>query len=69
MKKLFELINKNLESSSFFGLFRRPEGEDLPIITISREKGSGGRPIAFLVARKLGPPWQVFHKDIVDQIA
>lgn len=69
MKKLFELINKNLESTSIFGFLRGRERSSLPIITISREKGSGGRPIAFLVARQLGTPWRVFHKDIVDQIA
>lgn len=69
MKKLFELINKNLESTSIFGFLRGRERSSLPIITISREKGSGGRPIAFLVARQLGAPWRVFHKDIVDQIA
>lgn len=69
MKKLFELINQNLESSHLFGFLRKRDAVKHPIITISREKGSGGRPIAFLVARKLGPPWQVFHKDIVEQIA
>lgn len=69
MKKLFELINKNLESSRLFGFLKGRDKNDLPIITISREKGSGGRPIAFLVARQLGMPWRVFHKDIVEQIA
>ncbi len=69
MKKLFELINKNLESSKLFGFLRGRDRAELPIITISREKGSGGRPIAFLVARQLGAPWRVFHKDIVEQIA
>lgn len=39
------------------------------MITISRERGSGGRPIAYLVAKILGNPWQVYHKDIVDEIA
>ena len=68
MKRLFELINKNLEST-----FLRHSGQhkdtNLPIITISRERGSGGRPIAYLLAKKLGNPWQVFHKDIVEEIA
>ena len=41
----------------------------LPVITISREKGSGGRIIAQLVAKKLGGNWKVFHKEIVDEIA
>jgi len=67
MKKLFELINKN----SFFRK-RFPLAQDssqLPIITISREKGSGGRIIAYQVAKKLGNQWQVYHKEIVEQIA
>jgi cytidylate kinase len=66
MKKLFQLVNKN-----FFGL--RPEKllakKHRPVITISREKGSGGRLIAYLVVKKLGKPWKVFHKEIIDEIA
>lgn len=69
MKKLFELINKNFEFSQFFPSYHAKGKKSLPIITISREKGSGGRPIAFLVAKKLGVPWAVFHKDIVEEIA
>jgi len=69
MKKLFELINKNLESMHILHSFQKKNGPSLPIITISREKGSAGRPIAYLVAKKLGKPWQVYHKDIVEQIA
>ncbi len=68
MRRLFELINKNLESASLLH-FRQQSHNNLPIITISREKGSGGRPISYLVAKKLGSPWQVYHKDIVDEIA
>ncbi len=40
-----------------------------PVITLSREKGSGGRPIAHLLVRKLGPPWKVYHQEIIEQIA
>lgn len=69
MKKFFELINKNFEFSQFFPSFHAKEIKNTPIITISREKGSGGRPIAFLVAKQLGSPWAVFHKDIVEEIA
>ncbi len=68
MKRLFELINKNIETT-----FLHHEGQHkdfkLPLITISRERGSGGRPIAYLLAKKLGKPWQVYHKDIVEEIA
>lgn len=69
MKKLFELINKNFLSSLLQRKTSVISPQNLPIITISREKGSGGRPIAYLVARKLGKPWKVYHKIIVEQIA
>ena len=46
-----------------------PIEKKLPLITISRETGSGGRPIAYLVAKKLGRPWKVFHKEIIDDLA
>lgn len=45
--------------------FRGP----LPVITISREMGSGGKAIANLVARRLGAKWKVYDKEIVDEIA
>ena len=68
MKRLFELINKNIEGSALHTLHTIKQSH-LPIITISRERGSGGRPIAYLVAKKLKNPWKVYHKDIVDEIA
>ena len=68
MKRLFELINKNVEGSVLRKMQRNKHCH-LPIITISRERGSGGRPIAYLVVKKLKNPWRVFHKDIVDEIA
>jgi cytidylate kinase len=68
MRRLFELINKNFESNK---LFHEAHGDKIshPIITISREKGSAGRPIAYLLAKKLGSEWQVYHKEIVEEIA
>lgn len=69
MKKIFELINKNL-----FSLFlARPKGrveeKKLPLITISREKGSGGKIIAGLVVKKLGKKWRLYHKELIEKIA
>lgn len=69
MKKIFELINKNL-----FPLFlARPEAsveeKKLPLITISREKGSGGKIIARLVVKKLGKKWRLYHKELIEKIA
>lgn len=68
MKRIFELINRNLEGTSLHHLYKN-KNFTLPIITISRERGSGGRPIAYLVAKKLKSPWRVYHKDIVEEIA
>lgn len=70
MKKLFEIVNKNSflgRHLSYLKLFEN--NRQLPIITISREKGSGGRIIAYEVAKQLGGQWKVFHKEIVEQIA
>lgn len=68
MKRLFELINRNLEGTVLHRATDHKNGT-LPIITISREQGSGGRPIAYLLAKKLGGAWKVYHKDIVEEIA
>lgn len=69
MKKLYELIQKNLSFSRVSDLFsQKSPPEELPLVTISREKGSGGRPIAHLIAKKLGKPWRVFHEEILNQI-
>lgn len=67
MRKLFELINSKF--SSVFRSKKKETSSSFPLITISREKGSGGRPIAYLVEKKLGKPWKVFHGEIVDEIA
>jgi len=66
MRKIFQLIQRNLLSEKTEAYLRLRK--KLPIITISRERGSGGRPIAYLVAKKLGPPWEVYHKQIIDDI-
>jgi len=71
MKKHYQLIQKGFLIDGLFELFNK-KGQptrELPIITISREKGSGGRPIAHLIAKKLRKPWKVFHEEIVNQIA
>ncbi len=68
VKNLFQLIEKNIDRfQKLVNGFTKKK--PLPIITISREKGSGGRPIAFLVAKKLGKKWRVYHKEIINEIA
>jgi len=70
MKKIFQLINKNLSFFSLAGFQKKDKKpKSRPIITLSREKGSGGKLIADLVAKKLGKNWKVYHKEIIEKIA
>ena len=70
MRRIFELINKNILQEFIFDRKKElPVNQDMPIITISREMGSGGRPIAQMVVKKLGKSWKLFHKDLIDDIA
>lgn len=39
------------------------------VITISRQFGAGGHTIAGMLAQRLGYPWQVWDKEIIDAIA
>lgn len=71
MKKLYQLIQKNFIFDKVFDLFQKKseqKSEPLPMITLSREKGSGGRFVAHLTAKKLGKPWKVYHKEILEEI-
>lgn len=54
MKKIFELINKNLSWLIFTRSEPPSDKKQPPLITISRERSSGGKIIAGLAVRKLG---------------
>lgn len=70
MRKIFDLINSNLFYSKLKQSVLGSESLAHPqIITISRETGSGGGTIAYLLADKLGQPWKVYHEEIVNEIA
>lgn len=67
MKTIYQLIEKNL-FDKFFPQEETVRGA-LPIITISREMGSGGKPIANMISKRLGKKWKVFDQEIIDEIA
>lgn len=73
MKRFFELIDRNVIASAMSratGIFKKSEDrKSNPLITLSREFGSGGSAIAFAVSKKLGKPWKVYHDAIVEEIA
>ena len=71
MKRLFELVEKNLFLSNISKKFSFVSKKNLskPIITLSREFGSSGSIIAEKIAKKLGKKWKAYHSEIVDKIA
>lgn len=73
MKSLFNLINKNFFLTQLYRqIFKKNlpiSSEVKPLITLSREMGSGGKIIAQMVADQLGKPWKVYHKDLIEKIA
>lgn len=65
------MINRNIANFVKNGLTVNksyPE-KGLPLITISQERDSGGKIIAYQVTKKLGGRWRVYHKEIIDEIA
>jgi len=67
MEKIYEIFQKN-----FFPQTKKlslKTNGSLPIITISREMGSGGKSIANLIALSLGKPWKVYDHELIDEIA
>lgn len=63
------MIQNNFLSSIFSENKNSRRKGPLPVITISREMGSGGKAVANLVARQLGGKWRVFDQEIIDEIA
>lgn len=41
----------------------------LPVVTISRQMGTGGSEVAQKLVEMLGPPWRVWDQQIIDAIA
>lgn len=69
MKRIYQLIEKNLFEKIFAPKKIIKIKGPLPIITISREMGSGGKPISNMVAKRLGELWKVYDQEIIDEIA
>jgi len=67
MEKFYEIFQKN-----FFPQIKKSSVRitgPLPLITISREMGSGGKATANLIALRLSKPWQVYDHEMIDKIA
>ena len=70
MKRMFDLIDRNLFLSKLSKkITKKPQKKEAPVITLSREFGSGGSIIAEKVSKMLGKKWKTYHSEIVDRIA
>ncbi len=63
MEKFYEIFQKKFFPSPL------QRNKPFPIITISREMGSGGKSTANLIALRLGKPWKVYDHELIDKIA
>ena len=66
-KTLEKIIDEQVKKWEMIRAERRVEEEALPIITISREPGSGGRIVAQRIAERLG--MDLFHQEILHEMA
>jgi len=66
MEKFYKIFKNN-----FFPPKNSTKQQDdtFPIITMSREMGSGGKSTANLIATYLGEPWVVYDHELIDKIA
>ncbi|MEK7495773.1 MAG: cytidylate kinase-like family protein [Patescibacteria group bacterium] len=62
MEKFYKIFQKKFFPSPL-------QSGPLPIITISREMGSGGKSTANLIVSLLGKPWTVYDHELIDKIA
>jgi len=67
IRSMERLIEEQMHRWQLMHTERRQEKEVLPIITISREPGSGGRIVAQILAAKL--KMEVFHQEVLHEMA
>ena len=66
MEKFYKIFQNKFFSSKKSS---QQSNGPLPLITISRQMGSGGKSVANLIASYLGKPWMVYDHEQVDKIA
>src|SRR3989339_160079 len=66
MEKFYKIFQNKFFSSKKSS---QQSNGPLPLITISRQMGSGGKSVANLIASYLGKPWMVYDHEQIDKIA
>jgi len=65
MEKFYKIFQKKFFPSKE----PYPVADIHPLITISREMGSGGKSTASLISLQLGKPWMIYDHELIDKIA
>lgn len=47
----------------------RPDPAACPVITLSRQYGAGGNTVAHRLVELLGPPWEVWNRELIEAVA
>src|SRR3989339_1115865 len=66
MEKFYKIFQNKFFSSKKSS---QQSNGPLPLITISRQMGSGGKSVANLISSYLGKPWMVYDHEQIDKIA
>ena len=66
-KSITQIVDEQVKKWNYEQTQSKPEKKPLPIVTISREPGSGGRLVAEGIAETLG--LDLFHQEVIHEMA
>lgn len=66
-RSIQQIIEEQVQKWNIMRTKKREEKADIPVITISREAGSGGQLVAKGIAKRLG--FDLFHREVIQKMA
>jgi len=66
-RSIQQIIEEQVQKWNIMRMEKREEKADIPVITISREAGSGGQLVAKGIAKRLG--FDLFHREVIQEMA
>ena len=66
-RSIHQIIDEQVRKWEMFRTEKKKEEGRAPIVTVSREPGSGGRIVAERVAERLG--YDLFHREVIQEMA
>lgn len=66
-RSIQQIIEEQVQKWNIMRTEKREEKADIPVITISREAGSGGQLVAKGIAKRLG--FDLFHREVIQKMA